>query len=64
MAGPHLDQALDFGMLIIGPEVEVDAVLDDSLVVDPQEDPLGPAPAGAAADIAVVVDVVGPAQRL
>ena len=38
---PEGDDAVDLGPLVIGPEVEVDAVLDDLVVGHRDEEPVG-----------------------
>src|SRR5215207_430729 len=59
------EDAIDLGLLVIGAEVEVDAVLDDLVVGHSDKQPVG---SGAGRrvqyDVTVVVDVLRPAQHL
>src|SRR5689334_11626489 len=65
VACAQLQQPLDFGMLVVRPEVEVDAVLHNSSVVDAQEQPVraGSGRRGQP-NVTVLVHVLWPSQRL
>src|SRR6185312_1106832 len=59
------DQAVHFGLLVVGPEVEMDAVLDDLVVGHVDKQPVGSgAGRGLEHHVAVLADMVPPAQHL